>query len=136
MCPQADAARERGDAAEAPSLFGTEEQRCKQAQTDGYGGRVGGLLRDHIDTLSAQLRLVLVGGMKELCRGECKPGTHVPQLGQVENGIAGLETGVSRLRQSNGLGKRALLETKLLTPVNQEPAHQRRVGDDRLGRGA
>ena len=136
MCPLADAAREPGCAVEASGLLGTQEQCCKQSQTDGDGGRVGGLLPDHIDTLLAQLRLVLVGGVKELCRGESKPGTHVPQLRQVENGIARLETGISRLRQSNGLGQRALFETELLTPVNQEPAHQRRVGDDGLGRGA
>lgn len=98
------AAREPGGAAEMPGLLGTQEQSCKQSQTDGDGGGVGRLLRDHIDTLSAQLCLVLVSRVKELRRGESKAGTHVPQLGQVENGIARLETGIGRLRQSNGIG--------------------------------
>lgn len=112
------AARERGGAAKTPGLLGTKQHCCKQSQTDGDGGRVGGLLPNHIDALLAQLRLVQVGGVKELCGGKSKVGTDVPQLRQVENGIARLEAGVSRLRQTNGLGQRALLETKLLASLN------------------
>lgn len=79
-------------------LLGTQEKRCKQSETDCNSGRVRRLFRDDIDALTTQLRLVLVGCVKDLRRGDSKVGTDIPQLRQVEHGLARLQARVGRLR--------------------------------------
>lgn len=116
-------------------LLGTQEERCKQSETDCDSRWVGWPFRDDIDPLTTQLRLVLIGGVQDLCRRDSKVSTDVSQLRQIENGLARLQTRIGGLRQSNGFGQCTLLEAKLLPPLDQQPTDQCGVGDDRSRRG-